>query len=117
MSKRYRAFSSEFKRDLVSEIDSGQITVAEASRRHEISRSLIDRWVKQIHEGTFNDKPSAREKQLEKELEKALTKIGALTMANDFLKKIQKTSQSTKKSSGSVVTIASLVSQSKKVAK
>lgn len=117
MAKRYRTFSSEFKRDLVSEIDSGQLTVAEASRQHEISRSLIDRWIRQIHEGTFKDKPSAREKQLEKELEKALTKIGALTMANDFLKKIQKTSQSTKKSNGSVVTIENWASASKKGAK
>ena len=51
MTKRYRSFSSEFKRELVAEIDAGKYTIAEAAREHGISRSLVDRWVRQVHEG------------------------------------------------------------------
>lgn len=114
MTKKYRSFSSEFKRELVADIDAGKYTVSEAAREHNISRTLIDRWLLQIHEGTFANKPTPREKQLEKELEKAQAKIGQMTMIIDALKKIQKIPQFTSKSNGSVVTISNLGSQLKK---
>ena len=67
--RKYRHFDEDFKRDVVARIDSGAITQAQASREHNLSPSLIDRWQKQIHEGTLRSRPSAREKQLERELE------------------------------------------------
>jgi len=114
MTKKYRIFSSEFKRELIADIDADRYTVAEAAREHNISRTLIDRWLRQLHEGTFINKPTPRERQLEKELEKAQAKIGQMTLIIDALKKIQKIPQLTRKSSGSVVTMKNLASQLKK---
>ena len=65
--KKYRTFPSEFKRELIARIDNGEITVSEAAREHNLAPSLVDLWRKKIHEGTFQDKPTPREKQLEKE--------------------------------------------------
>ncbi|MBI5637214.1 MAG: transposase [Nitrospinae bacterium] len=67
--KKYRHFDEEFKRDLVARIDSGEITASQACREHNLASSLVDRWKRQIHEGTPRSKPSAREKQLERGLE------------------------------------------------
>jgi transposase len=114
MTRKYRSFSSEFKRELVADIDTGKYTVAEAAREHSISRTLVDRWLRQIHEGTFINRPTPREKQLEKELEKAQAKIGQMTLIIDALKKIQKIPQYTRRLNGSVVTMENLASQLKK---
>jgi len=117
MAKHYRTYSSEFKKQVVAEIDSGALTLAEAARQHEISRSLLERWRTQIHEGTFAERPTPREKQLERELEKAQAKIGQLTLIIDALKKIKKTSASTRESNGSVVTAETWASALKTGAK
>lgn len=102
--KRYRQYSDEFKRSLVAQIDSGDITKAAASREHNISPSLIDRWRKQIHEGLMPYRPTARERQLERELDRYKKKVGELTIQNELLKKLNATYASTRKSSGSIVT-------------
>jgi len=47
--KKYRQFSEEFKRSLVSQIDSGAISKAAAGRENDISPSLINCWQKQIY--------------------------------------------------------------------
>lgn len=117
MTRKYRSFSSEFKRELIAEIDAGRCTISEAAREHSISRTLVDRWLQQIHEGTFINRPTPREKQLEKELEKAQAKIGQMTLIIDALKKIQKIPQYTRRPNGCVVTGENLASQSKKDAK
>jgi len=117
MAKHYRTYSSEFKQKLVEEIDSGAVTLSEAARQHEISRSLIERWRAQIHGGTLLERPSSREKHSERELEKAQAKIGQLTMIIDTLKKIRKTSASTRESNGCVVTAENWASVSKTGAK
>ena len=102
--KRYRQFSEEFKRSLVAQIDSGDITKAAASREHNISPSLIDRWRQQIHEGIMPSRPTARERQLERELDRYKKKVGELTIQNELLKKLNATSASMRRSSGSIVT-------------
>jgi len=114
MTKKYHSFNSEFKIELVADIDAGKYTVGEAAREHNISRTLVDRWLHQIHEGTFINRPTPREKQLEKELEKAQAKIGQMTMIIDALKKIQKIPQYTRRPNGCVVTGENLASQLKK---
>lgn len=102
--KKYRHFDEEFKRDLVARIDSGTLTASQACREHNLSPSLVDRWKRQIHEGTLRSKPSAREKQLERELEQYKKKVGELSMQVDLLKKIKEFSASMRKSNGYVVT-------------
>lgn len=89
MGKPQRRFNNQFKRELVDQIEAGAISQNRAAREYEISPSLISRWRRQIREGTLVDRPTAREKALEKELERYKKKVGELTLANDLLKKTQ----------------------------
>ena len=82
--KKYRHFSEDFKRDVISQIDSGTITKTQASREYSLSPSLIDRWRRQIHEGTMRPRASAHEKQLERELDTYKKKVGELTVQVDL---------------------------------
>ena len=114
--KKYRSFSSEFKKQLVDEIESGTTTLSQAARTHQISPSLIGRWKKQILEGTFRDKPTPRERELEKEVDYYKIKVAELTREKDLLKKINEYSQSLRRLNGSVVTGKNM-GQSKRDAK
>jgi len=116
MGKKYRAFSNEFKRDLVGQIDSGAISQSQAARDNNISPSLVSRWMNQIHEGSLIDKPTAREKKLERELEQSKKMIGNLTLLNDYLKKIAERSQRMKRLNSCVVT-QKMLDRSKEPAK
>jgi len=102
--KPYRQHSEEFKRNLIHQIDSGEISKTAASRDHKIAISLIDRWRKQIHEGTLKHIPTVKERQLEKELDKYKRKVGELTLEVDLLKKLKEYSLSLRRSNGYVVT-------------
>jgi len=102
--KKYRHFDEEFKRDLISQIDSGALTASQACREHNLSASLVDRWKRQIHDGTLHTRPSAREKRLERELEQYKKKVGEQAVQIDLLKKIKEFSASMRKSNGYVVT-------------
>lgn len=102
--KKYRSFSSEFKRDLIARVDSGEVTLTSAAREHELSPSLLQRWKKQIHEGSFRDRPTLHEKRLEKELEWYKKKVGELTRQVDLLKKINESFPPLRRSNGSIVT-------------
>lgn len=102
--KKYRSFDEEFKRDLIARIDSGAMTKSQAARENNLSSSLVDRWQKQIHEGTLRIRPSAREKQLERELDLYKKKVGELSVQVDLLKKLKEASASMRRSNGYVVT-------------
>ena len=114
--RKYRNFPDELKESLVIRINSGEITKAQAAREHDIAPSLVDRWVKQINDGTMRRHLSAREKQLEKELERYKKKVGELTMMNDLLKKIPEQLAELRKSDGFVYT-ARNTAQSKREVK
>lgn len=102
--KKYRTFSEEFKRSLIAQIDSGAVTKTTAARENNLSPSLLDRWQRQIHEGSLRHRPTAREKQLERELDRYKRKVGELTVQIDLLKKINDYSASLRRSNGYVVT-------------
>lgn len=104
MKKKYRNFDDEFRREVISRIDNGEISKSQAAREYAISPSLIDRWRKQIHDGTMRSRVSRREKQLERELEMYKKKVGEQSILIDLLKKINYTSACMRKSSGYVVT-------------
>ncbi len=104
MAKRYRTFSYQFKKDLIDQVESGIISQSQAARDHNISPSLIGRWIDQIHQGNLVEKPTAREKKLERELELSQKKIGELTLLIDYLKKIAENSQRMKRLNSCVVT-------------
>lgn len=100
---KQRRYGNEFKRDLVAQVESGQITQSQAARQHEISPSLIAKWRQQIREGNLIDKPSAREKAMEKELEQYKKKVGELTLVVDYFKKTLESSRRMRKLDSSVV--------------
>lgn len=106
--KKYRTFSSEFKRDLVARIDSDEITLTSAAREHSLSPSLLQRWKKQLQEGSFRDRPTPQEKRMEKELEWYKKKVGELTRQVDLLKKINESFPPLRRSNGSIVTTKTL---------
>jgi hypothetical protein len=59
------------------------------------------------------DRPSARERALEKELERYQKKLGQLTMELELQKKLQQTSRLLRKSNGCVITGLSTVPSEK----
>jgi transposase-like protein len=104
MKKQYRRFEEDFKRNLIARIDSGEITKSQAARESQLSGSVIDRWQRQIHEGSMRAHPNTNEKKLMRELDMYKKKVGELTLEIDFLKKLDESLASMRKSSGYIVT-------------
>lgn len=104
MGKKQRHFDSEFKRRIVAEIETGERTQSQVAREEHISPSLLQRWRDQVSEGALIDRPSARERALEKELERYKKKVGELTMELELEKKLHLISRQAKRSNGCVVT-------------
>lgn len=102
--KKYRRFDIAYKQAIVQEIESGQRTTAQIAREENIASSLLDRWKKQIREGSLVERSTAKERQLERELDRYKKKVGELTILVDALKKIPKMSQSRNGLNGCVVT-------------
>jgi transposase len=87
--KNRRSFTPEFKLKLVVQILSGQRTLAELSREHQIKDSLIARWRDQFLERAtqvFAPAPTPSERVAELERE-----IGRQHMELEILKKASKT--------------------------
>ena len=84
--RNLRAFSQEFKRQVVEELMSGESRPAQLCRRHNISSSLLYHWKKQYSLGKFNNEP-IEESALKDRIEKLERLVGKLTLENEFLKK------------------------------
>ena len=108
MGKIRRKFEAEFKRQLIAQIEAGQLTAQQAAREHQLSRSLIEYWREQFHHKALVDRPSKRERQLEAENEKLKAKIGDLVMQMDYIKKFQDWVQRRKNADSSVITAKNL---------
>lgn len=109
MGKQPKKYTIGFKQQVVAEIESGTISVSEASRKYDIVRSVIDRWRRKEGEGTLVAGPSVQEKILRTENEKLKAKIGEMVMENDFLKKLQDYVRQQRKENTSVITGKNLV--------
>ncbi len=72
---------------IVELAESGQYSINQIARDHEIAPGLITQWRQRIQSGELIQGSSWREKQLEAELEKSQRKIGELTLIIDDLKK------------------------------
>jgi transposase-like protein len=108
MGKIRRKFETEFKRQLIAQIEAGQLTVREAAREHQLSPSLVDYWREQYRGNRLIERPSSRERQLEAENEKLKAKIGDLVMQMDHIKKLQAWVQRKKNADISVITAKNL---------
>lgn len=88
MGKQRRKFETGFKQQIVSEVESGLLSVSAASRKYQLSASVIDRWRQQARQGGLEAKPSAREKSLERENRELKEKLAELYLENSQLKKL-----------------------------
>ena len=103
MGKQRRKFGFEFKRQIVEAIEAG-MPINEAARRNGISPSVISGWCDKFRTGTLVDRPSTREKALEKELQKYKAKVGELTVEIETLKKVDAWIQRKRRLSTSIIT-------------
>jgi transposase-like protein len=108
MGKIRRKFEAEFKRQLIAQIEAGHLSIAQAAREQQISRSLIERWRVQYRNNALVDRPSNRERQLEAENEKLKAKIGDLVMQIEHIKKLQAWVQQQKSADTSIITAKNL---------
>ena len=90
MGKQRRKFEAGFKQQIVQEVESGLLSVGAASRKYQISGSVIDRWRRQARQGGLDTAPSARERVLERENRelKKKERLAELYLEVDHLKKL-----------------------------
>jgi len=84
--RNQRSFSLEFKREVIQELLSGDVTPVQLCRRHNISSGLLYHWKKQYARGRFENEPN-EEAALKDRVEKLERLVGRLTLENEFLKK------------------------------
>jgi transposase-like protein len=117
IKRQKRKFDPGFKRQIVAQIESNEMTLSEAARLHDLSPTVINYWRKQYSQGALVDGPSPREKQLERDNERLLAQIGRLTMEVENLKKLDRWKQNQKKHNSSVITGLDLIRPKKGVDK
>ncbi|HWN09827.1 MAG TPA: transposase [Pyrinomonadaceae bacterium] len=108
MGKQRRKFDTGFKQQIVGEVESGLLSVSAASRKYQISGSVIDRWRQQVRQGGLEAGPSVREKLLERENRELKEKLAELYLEVDHLKKLGDWLRRHKSVSTSMITAQSL---------
>ena len=108
MGKQRRKFEAGFKQQIVQEVESGLLSVGAASRKYQISGSVIDRWRRQARQGGLDTAPSARERVLERENRELKEKLAELYLENSQLKKLGDWLRRHRSVSTSVITAQSL---------
>ena len=108
MGKQRRKFEAGFKRQIIQEVESGLLSVSAASRKYQISGSVIDRWRRQARQGGLEVAPSVREKLLERENRELKERLAELYLEVDHLKKLGDWLRRHKSGSTSVITAESL---------
>ena len=104
MGKKKRTFSVEFKKQVVREVETGVLGLSAAARRYELSPSLIQNWRDKARDGALTERPSAREKALEKENRALKEQVGELYMQVGLLKKTEAYARRLKNANSSVIT-------------
>jgi transposase-like protein len=108
MGKQRRKFEAGFKQQIVQEVESGLLSVGAASRKYQISGSVIDRWRRQARQGGLDTAPSARERVLERENRELKERLAELYLEVDHLKKLGDWLRRHKNGTTSVITGESL---------
>ena len=108
MGKQRRKFETGFKQQIVQEVDSGLFSVGAASRKYQISGSVIDRWRREARQGGLDTAPSARERLLERENRELKERLAELYLEVDHLKKLGDWLRRHKNGTTSVITAESL---------
>jgi len=102
--KKRRSFEPGFKRQLLAQIDSGEITLSAAARLHELSPTVILYWRKKAEDGGLADGPRPEEKRLAKELEHYKRLLAEAHREIDNLKKAEEWIRVRARHSTSIVT-------------
>ena len=103
-----RRFTANFKRQVVEELLSESSTLAQLSRRYDISSGLIRHWTKRYEQGGLVEGPSLPEKELRARNAELERMVGRLTMENDLLKKAVEYTLRRRKENSSPITAKSL---------
>jgi transposase len=83
-----RRFSAAFKQQVIGELLSGVCSLAQLSRRHDVSSGLILYWKKRYEGGGgLVEGPARSEKQYVARIAELERMVGRLTMENELLKK------------------------------
>jgi transposase len=83
-----RRFSAAFKQQVIGELLSGVCSLAQLSRRHDVSSGLILYWKKRYEGGGgLVEGPARSEKQYMARIGELERMVGRLTMENELLKK------------------------------
>lgn len=108
MGKQRRKFETGFKQQIVSEVESGALSVNAASRKYQLSGSVIDRWRRQARQGGLEPSASVRERALERENRELKEKLAELYLENAHLKKLGDWLRQHRSVTTSVITAQSL---------
>lgn len=108
MGKQRRKFETGFKQQIVQEVESGLLSVSAASRKYQISGTVIDRWRRQAGQGGLEATASVREKFLERENRELKERLAELYLEVDHLKKLGDWLRRHKNGTTSVITAESL---------
>jgi transposase len=106
--RELRRFSVAFKRQVVGELLSGVCTLAQLSRRHDVSSGLILYWKKRYEEAGLAEGPSPSEKRSLARIAELERMVGRLTMENELLKKAVEYTARRRKERSSPITAKSL---------
>lgn len=102
--KRKRQFDIGFKRQVVQEVESGNISLSAAGRKYELSPNLINQWRDKFRGGALSDQPTKRERELEKELERYKVLLAEAHADREFLKKAQDYARRLRRQDTAVIT-------------
>jgi transposase len=103
-----RRHSVAFKREVVGELLSGACSLAQLSRRHDVSSGLILYWKKRYEEVGLEEGPSQNEKRSLARIAELERMVGRLTMENELLKKAVEYTARRRKEVSSPITAKSL---------
>lgn len=108
MGKQRRKFETGFKQQIVGEVESGLLSVSAASRKYQISGSVIDGWRERARQGGLEAAASVREKFLERENRELKEKLAELYLEVEHLKKLGDWLRRHKNGTTSVITAENL---------
>ena len=103
-----RRFSAAFKREVVGELLTGACSLAQLSRRHDVSSGLILYWKKRYEETGLAEGPSQNEKRSLARIAELERMVGRLTMENELLKKAVEYTAQRRRELSSPITAKSL---------
>ena len=105
MIKTGKRYPAEVKKRAVEEVIRGYKSINQVAREVGAVPNTVQKWLEKVQRGQgFQDKPSARQRALEKENEKLKAMIGDLYAQIEFLKKAKVFAQKNKKLDSSIIT-------------